>query len=206
MSWRSVGAILMLAVTTGFAQNSAPASTPAATPAADASQPLQRPMVMRRWEKSAAGGVQTGPVNTASLQERIEDLQGTLDKMNTVLAQMSKKTAATAKDSVAKANLQLWELIVAQLDKQLKDLKFAEERRADAEARRAAMYKQSEIQSQGANRSAQQAMSSHQPTGMETTSTTGQGSAAQAPPAGQTSGAGSAPNVSASPSTSSSPN
>ena len=134
MSWRNAAAIVILAVTSGFAQDNAPASAPAATPGA-ASQASQQLTPMRRWGTNRP----SGPVNGPSLQQRIQDLQGTVDKMDALLMQMRKKTAGSAKDSVAKSNLEMWELIVQQLNKQLKDLKLAEASRADAEARRAAM-------------------------------------------------------------------
>lgn len=204
MSWRSAAAIVVIAVTTGFAQESAPASAPAATPAADASQPLQRPTPVRRWSTSPMGKRQAGSVNAPSLQQRVQDLQATVDNMNAVLAKVRKKAAASAKDSMAKSDLQMWELMVGQLDKQLKDLKQAEASRADMEARRAAMYKQADIKSQAAGRDAQQVMFSHQPTGTETTPSAG--ATAQAPAASSTPAAGSAPGASTAPSTSSSPN
>lgn len=204
MSWRSAAAIVVLAVTTGFAQQNTPGSAPAATPAAEASQPLQRPTPMRRRGTSPMGNRQAGPLSGPSLQQRVQDLQGTVDKMNDVLARMRKKAAASAKDSMAKSDLQMWELMFEQLDKQLKDLKQAEASRAEMEARRAAMYKQAEVKSQVAGRDAQQVMFSHQPTGTETTPSAG--ATAQAPAASPTPAAGPVPGPSSAPSPSSSQN
>jgi hypothetical protein len=122
--------------------------------------------------------------------------------MNAVLSQMRKKTAASAKDSMAKANLQMWELMVEQLDKQLKDLKLAEASRVELESRRAAMYKQADIKAQAAARAAQQAMSSGQQPNGTVSPPAGPGATAP-PPAPGPSPAASAPGASASPGTSS---
>lgn len=184
---RAAGAFVVLAVTAVFAQENAPASAPAEAPAA-ASQPTQRPTVMRRWGKNAMASRQpaAGPVNAASLQQRVQDMQATVDKMHEVLTRMQKKTAASAKDPVAKANLQMWQLMVEQLDKQLQDLKLAEASRQEMEIRRQAMYKQAEVKSQAASRAGQQAMFSQQPTGTATT-----------PPAAQTPAPAATPDASA---------
>jgi hypothetical protein len=188
-------AIVVLAVTTVFAQQSAPVSAPAAAPTAG-SQGIQRPMPMRRWGKGAEASKQTGPVNPVSLQQRVQDLQSTVSKMRTVLKQMQGKSAASAKDPVAKANLQMWELMVSQLDKELEELKQAEASRVDMEARRAAMYKQAEIKSQAEARAAQQAMFSKQPTGAPAATPA---SPSSTPAASQTPAPSAAPSTSASP-------
>jgi hypothetical protein len=199
---RAAAAFVVLAVTAVFGQENAPASAPAEAPAA-ASQPTQRPTVMRRWGKNTVANKQpaAGPVNAPSLQQHVQDMQATVDKMHEVLTRMQKKTVASAKDPVAKANLQMWQLMVAQLDKQLQDLKLAEASRQEMEVRRQAMYKQAEVKSQAAARAGQQAMFSQQPTGTVTTPPAGQGAGAQAP-AVQTAAPVAAPNASANPSAS----
>ncbi|HKU24533.1 MAG TPA: hypothetical protein VJQ54_03620 [Candidatus Sulfotelmatobacter sp.] len=161
MSLRNAAAaMLVLAVTTVFAQESAPISAPAARP-----QSTTRPMPTRRWGKGVNESNHAGPVTQPSLQARMQDLQGTLEKMHAVLKQMQAKAGVNAKDPLLKANREMWELMVGQLDKQLADLKEAEANRADMEVRRAAMYKQAEIKSQAAARAAQATMFSQQPTG-----------------------------------------
>ena len=165
MSLRSgAAAILFLAVTTVFAQENAPASAQAPAPPA-APQMRQQPSPMRRWGHGGMSGKQSQPVTGPSLQQRVQELQSTLDKMHAALKRMQGKTAASTKDPMEKANLQMWELMVGQLDKQLQELKQAEASREDMEARRAAMYKQAEIKSQAAAHAAQQAMFPQQSTG-----------------------------------------
>lgn len=158
MSLRSAAAAMVfLAVTTVFAQENAPASAQAPTPAA-VPQVRQQPTPMRQWGHGGMKGKQSQPGTAPSLQQRIQELQSTLDKMHAGLKRMQGKAAVSAKDPVEKANLQMWELMVGQLDKQLQELKQAEASREDMEARRAAMYKQAEVNSQAAAHAAQQRM------------------------------------------------
>jgi peptidoglycan hydrolase CwlO-like protein len=133
------------------------------------------------------GNRQAGAVPQPSLSQRVQEMQSTVEKMHVVLKQMRAKTGATtSKDPIVKANLQMWGLMVDQLEKQLQELKLAEANRADMEARRAAMYKQAEIKSQAAAGAAQQPMFSHQPTGSAVaTQPAGQNAGAQAPAASQ---------------------
>jgi len=203
MSLRIAGtaAIFVLAVTTVFAQESAPANPPAVAPAAAPPATNHPPMPMNRWANPAMGRRQAGPVNPPSLEQRVEDLAATVDKMHLVLKNMHTKSAASAKDPAVKANLEMWDLMVGQLDKQLQDLKQAEASRQDMEARRAAMYKQADIKSQAEAKAAQQAMFSRQANGNNSAQPAGQGSgsAAPAPAASQTPAQSSSPNTSTSP-------
>jgi peptidoglycan hydrolase CwlO-like protein len=65
--------------------------------------------------------------------------------MHTLLKQMqAKASAAATKDSVAKANLEMWSMMLDQLDKQYEQLVAAQKAREDMEARRLAMYKQAD--------------------------------------------------------------
>jgi hypothetical protein len=69
-------------------------------------------------------------------------MQTTLNDMHALLKQMQAKNAASrSKDSVAKANLEMWELLLAHLDKEFNQLE-ATLAREDFEARRAALYNQ----------------------------------------------------------------
>ena len=55
----------------------------------------------------------------AAMHKRVQDMGSTLTKMHALLKQMRTKTAASgSKDAMAKANLDMWELMVGQLDKQ----------------------------------------------------------------------------------------
>jgi peptidoglycan hydrolase CwlO-like protein len=65
--------------------------------------------------------------------------------MHLVLKQMQDKAAKSkTKDSLAKANLDMWELMVGHLEKELQELKIAMAAHEDMEARRAALYKQAD--------------------------------------------------------------
>src|SRR5205823_3940727 len=73
---------------------------------------------------------------------RMEEMGATLAKMHALLKQMRVRNSASAsKDPAAKANLEMWGLMVADLDKQYEQLRAATLAREDVEARRAAMYK-----------------------------------------------------------------
>jgi peptidoglycan hydrolase CwlO-like protein len=88
------------------------------------------------------------PVQT-SLHERVQDMESTLTKMHLVLTQMQDKAAnSKTQDSLAKANLDMWELMVSHLDKELRELKIAMAAREDMEARRAALYKQADAKTE----------------------------------------------------------
>ncbi len=72
-------------------------------------------------------------------------MESTLTQMRLVLKKMHDKAAKSkTQDSLAKANLDMWELMVSHLDKELRELKVAMAAREDMEARRAALYKQAD--------------------------------------------------------------
>ena len=192
----SAAAIVLFTVMAAFGQENAPASAPASSALSHATRP---PIVTHRWGQNAKDNNQSGPVNAPSLQQRADELQATVDKMHVVLKQMRSKSAASAKDSMVKANLEMWDLVVVQLDKQLQELKQAEASRQEMEARRAAMYKQADIKSQADARAAQQAPFSPQPSRTVTAQPTGPASNAQPPAASQASAPSSAPTTPASP-------
>jgi peptidoglycan hydrolase CwlO-like protein len=77
------------------------------------------------------------------------ELGNTLTKMQALLKQMRAKTNS-AKDPVAKANLDMWTLMLDQLDKQYEQLRLSAQQREDLEARRAALYKQADEKAAGA--------------------------------------------------------
>ena len=190
-----IAAIVVLAVTSAFGQENAPA----APQAAFAPQSTHQPMPMQRWGNSARGNKQNAAVNAPSLQQRVQDLQSTADRMHIVLQQMHAKSASGAKDPMVKANLELWDLMVKQLDEQLQELKQAEARRQDMEARRAALYKQADAKVEAeaqAARAAQAAKFADRP---QTSAPAAEGSGQS--PAGQTApGQPSTPSVNNSPS------
>jgi hypothetical protein len=189
MKLRSAAAVVVvLAVTTVLAQESSPASEPAPAP-----QTIQGPLPTRHWGKGAMVKNQAGPVTPPALEQSVQDLEGTVNKMRAVLKQMQGKNAANGKDPIAKANLEMWELLVDHLDKQLQELRQTAAARADMEVRRAAMYKQAEAKSQAAAQAARTALFSQQGPAAQGA----QSPAVKAPAASQTSTP--APNTSSSP-------
>jgi len=140
--------IMALAVTTALAQGTQPAaagSPQAAVPGGN--DVMQRQGYAGRRAPSAKQprGV---PVQT-SLRERVQDMERTLTQMRLVLTKMHDKAAKSkTQDSLAKANLDMWELMVSHLDKELRELKDAAAAREDMEARRAALYKQADAKAE----------------------------------------------------------
>jgi len=65
--------------------------------------------------------------------------------MHDLLKQMQAKTAkSSSKDPLIKANLEMWGLMLQDLDNQYEQLRLASHTREDIDARRAALYKQAE--------------------------------------------------------------
>jgi hypothetical protein len=94
---------------------------------------------------SAGSSKATAAQAPAMLHQRMEEMQNTLAKMHTVLKQMRAKAAkGAAKDPLAAANLDMWELMLSHLDKQLEELRATTLAREDLEARRAALYRQAD--------------------------------------------------------------
>jgi hypothetical protein len=93
------------------------------------------------------------------MNQRVQEMGNTLAKMHALVKQMRTKTAGGGNDPVAKANVDLWELMVGQLDQQFEQLRAAARTRQDMESRRNAMYKQAEERAAAAARNAQQAAS-----------------------------------------------
>jgi peptidoglycan hydrolase CwlO-like protein len=76
-------------------------------------------------------------------------MESMLSQMRVVLTKMHDEAAKSkTQDSLAKANLDMWELMVSHLDKELRELKIAMEAREDMEARRAALYKQADAKAE----------------------------------------------------------
>jgi hypothetical protein len=77
--------------------------------------------------------------------QRLQEMGSTLTRMHTLLKQMKAKNSASgSKDSAAKANLEMWSLMLDQLDKQYEQLAAANKAREDMEIRRQALYKQAD--------------------------------------------------------------
>ncbi len=138
----ATGVLVVLAVTTALAQ-----APPAATiPGGTGIIGQRREFTGRR----GPAGKQARNVPTpTSLPERVKDMEGTLAQMHQVLKQMQDKAAKShSKDSLAKGNLDMWELMVGHLDKQLQELRVAMAVHEDMEARRAALYKQADAKAE----------------------------------------------------------
>ena len=148
MTLRSTAAAVLFLTASTWAQSVSPAA-PAARPVATNSRKVVA-------TSNAAGLAANARAQNLSRQ-RTEEMGSTLSKMHALLKQMQAKNSASAtKDPTAKANLEMWGLMLADLDKQYEQLRTATVAREDMESRRAAMYKQAEEKAAAAARNAQQ--------------------------------------------------
>ena len=155
MKLRNVaGAMIVLAATTMWAQSTQPSTPAVSTPA-----PTRDPRMFssRRGGASMSLPGATGAQAVISPRQRLQDMEGTLTGMHTLLKQMRAKAATSPKDPLVKANLEMWELLVGHLDKQLLELRTTVAARDDLEARRAAMYKQADEKAAAAAQAARKA-------------------------------------------------
>jgi len=128
----SIAALIVLAATASWGQNSA---APVAS---------RRPTVLASPNSDAEIASARAKAQAESKQH-VDDMGATLNKMHTLLKQMQAKTAASApKDSVAKANLEMWSMMIDQLDKQYAQMVTAQKAREEMEARRLSLYKQAD--------------------------------------------------------------
>ena len=138
--------VVVLAATAAFAQSAQPGTT------------LGAPVLNRQGltaRTSPAGNKSADPQGLAAMRERVEDMQSTLSQMRVVLRQMqTHATKSAATDSLAKANLDMWGLMVGHLDKELQQLRVTLAARQDLEARRAALYKQADARAEAAAQAA----------------------------------------------------
>jgi hypothetical protein len=145
----TVAATMVLAAATVWAQSTAPAGAPNGA--------LAGPRAAAARKTSTEKMV--NPASATAMHQRLEEMEGTLNKMHALLKQMHAKAAASgSKDSLAKANLDMWELMVGELDKQFEQLRSATLMREDIEARRNAMYKSASGKAEAAAAQARQAM------------------------------------------------
>ena len=108
----------------------------------------ERGSLGRRISSQGAKGP-SGMQTPAAPRQRLEDLESTVKQMHLMLKQMQAKAASTtAKDSFAKADLGMWELMVGHMDKELQELRAAIAAREEMEARRAALYKQADAKAE----------------------------------------------------------
>src|SRR5215472_5433473 len=117
------------------------------------------PVAARRQPVIATGnaeGVAAANRAKATANQNIQDMGATITKMQGLLKQMRAHTSS-AKDPVVKANIEMWSLMLDQLDKQYEQMRMAARQREEMEARRAALYKQADEKAAEAARKAQEA-------------------------------------------------
>jgi septal ring factor EnvC (AmiA/AmiB activator) len=152
-------AMLVLAVATVSAQ------TPTALPVPGGAAVLnQGHSLSARRGTPLNFGTNPGVAQTpATLHQRLQEMEATVAKMHAVLKQMRTKSASSARDPFVKANLEMWDLMVGQLDKQLQELQAATAARDALEARRASLYKQADAKAEAAAEAARKAAASANP-------------------------------------------
>jgi len=171
--------VVVLAATMAFGQSAQPGTTPSA--------PILNSQGLT-GRRGPVGNKTTDPQGLAAMRERVRDMESTLSQMRVLLKQMHAKSKAT--DSLAKANLDMWDLMVGNLDKELQQMRLTLAAREDLEARRAALYKQAdakaeaEAQAARASQAARFAPAEKNTTGTPTPAATGQ--SAEPSPAAQT--------------------
>ena len=117
------------------------------------------PVAPRRQPVVATGnaeGLAAANRAKAAANQNVQEMGATITKMQGLLKQMRAHTS-TAKDPVAKANIEMWSLMLDQLDKQYEQMRLAARQREDMEARRAALYKQADEKAAESAKKAQEA-------------------------------------------------
>jgi hypothetical protein len=176
MKLRSAAVLLMIAATGVWAQTAAPARSMAGH---------QRSVMATSTDADSKTAEMRAK---AAVNQRVQEMETTLTKMHLLLKQMQASPAVkNSKDPMTKANLEMWGLMVQQLDKQFDQVKVAAREREDLEARRSAMYKQAQEKAAQSARNAQANMAAGQSSGANAAPQTGsQPAAAQVPQAAPT--------------------
>ncbi|HLV88261.1 MAG TPA: hypothetical protein VKV39_14845 [Candidatus Sulfotelmatobacter sp.] len=132
---------VILAGTTALAQSAQPGTTKAAPILNLQSQPGQN-LAGRRGPASKRA---VDPLGLTAMREQVSDMATTVSQMHALLQQMHAKAAASkATSSLSKVNLDLWDSVVGQLDKELQHLRVDLAVREDMEVRRADLYRQAD--------------------------------------------------------------
>jgi hypothetical protein len=183
MIFRSaIKVIVVLAATAALAQSGQPGTTPGA-PILNRQGPTVR--------RGPVGNKTADPQSLAAMRERVAGMESTISQMRVVLKQMQAKASKSkTTDSLTKANLDMWDLMVGHLDKELQQMRMTLAAREDLEARRAALYKQADAKTEAAAQAARagqtprfaQGDATGTPTPAATEQTTGQ-SAGRSPAA-----------------------
>ena len=141
MILRSVArVVVVLAAGAAFAQSAQPGTT-ASAPMLNRQAPAGR--------RGPVGNKPADPQGRVAMRERVGEMESTLSQMRVVLKQMHAKAAnSKATDSLTKANLDMWDLMVGQLDKNLQQMRVTLAAREDMEVRRAALYRQADAKAE----------------------------------------------------------
>lgn len=135
MKLRSMAALLIIAATAACAQTAAPS-------AARAFPGHQRAVMATSTDADSKTAEMRAK---AAMNQRMVETETTLGRMHLLLKQMQASAAVkNSKDPATRANLEMWGLMIQQLDKEFDQLKVTARERADLNARRSAMYKQAE--------------------------------------------------------------
>jgi len=118
---------------------------------AGASAPKRQPV----FATSNAEGVAAANRAKATANQNLQEMGATITKMQALLKQM--RAHSSSKDPAAKANLEMWTLMLDQLDKQYEQMRVATRQREELEARRAALYKQADERAAEAAKRAREA-------------------------------------------------
>jgi len=134
-SFSKAAAIILLAVSAAWAQTASRSM---------AGRTYSRNPRAVMASSNAKGLAQTYEAQNA-MRQQVEDMGATLTKMHTLLKDMQAKNKMSGtKDPMVKANLEMWGLMLQDLDKQFEQLRVAARSREEIEARRAALYRQAE--------------------------------------------------------------
>jgi 3-oxoacyl-ACP reductase-like protein len=140
----AAAAILILSATTVWAQGSSSVGAVTANASANSGRPIgSRMVVASPPENGPENKMASGQTSPALL--RMQETEATLKKMHALLMQMRAKAGSSgSKDAFTKANLDMWQLMLGQLDKQFELLKAETLAREELAARRADLYKQAD--------------------------------------------------------------
>ena len=142
MFWGATRVVVVLAATAALAQNAQPGTTPGA-PMLNQSAPI--PNRQRLAGRGPLRNRTADPQGLVAMREHVQEMEGTVSRMRLLLQQMhARADKSKATDALTKANLDMWELMVGQLDKEFEQLRQTLAAREDLEARRAALYRQAD--------------------------------------------------------------
>ena len=148
--------LVVFAATAALAQNAQPGTTPGA-PMLKQSPPFPNRQSLA-GRRGSAGNRTADPQGLAAMRDRVQGMESTISQMREVLKQMHARAAKSkAPDSLTKANLDMWELMVGQLDKEFQQLRQSLAAREDLELRRADLYKQADAKAAAAAEAARAA-------------------------------------------------